>query len=131
MQIRKSLILLLVAYGLTLLHSAIPHQHSSIRTSDPKFEVRTVGDFSLFGRLQAAFATDLGCGHLESFAKSDGNADIAPIVTDVPVLFLASHFITEEPLINVREASGAFIGKLHTRLVLLSALQFRAPPVLI
>jgi hypothetical protein len=128
MLIRKSHILILVAYGLALLHSTIPHQHASIRTNQPKFEIRTLGDSSFLGLLQAAFATDLGCGHLESFAKSDTGTDVTQAVSDVPVVFLASLYFIEEPLSHVREVYGSFIEKLHARILLLSSRQFRAPP---
>ncbi len=130
MQIRKSHILLLVAYGLALLHSTVPHRHSTIRTTEPKFEVHTIDHASLFGLVQAAFATDLGCGHLESFAKSDGGTDVPQTFSDVPILFLASLYFTEDPVINTGDFFGAFIEKLHTRVILLSTGQLRAPPVL-
>ena len=130
MLIRKSHILLLVAYGLALLHSTIPHQHASTRTTDPKLAINAVVDDSFLGLLQAAFATDLGCGHQESFNKSDAGADVPNSVSHVPVVFLASTYITEQPLINVDECYGSFIEKLHTRILLLSSRQFRAPPFL-
>jgi hypothetical protein len=130
MQLRKSHILLLLAYGLALLHSTIPHQHASLRTAAPEFEVRTISDFSLFGLLQTALATDLGCGHLESFTKSDDGADVPQTLSYVPVVFFSSLYFAEQPVVNAPNAFGAYIEKLHTRILLQSSRQFRAPPFL-
>lgn len=129
MSARKSYIFILLAYGLALVHSAIPHQHTSTTTSDLKFEVPNVYDASILGRLQAAFATDLGSGHLESFAKSEPGADVAQSASDVPVVFLACLHFSAQPRAEAHEGFGDFIEKLHSRTLLLASRQFRAPPV--
>ena len=131
MHVRKSYIFILVAYCLALLHSTVPHQHASIRPADPKFEARTIDDLSLYELLRSVFSTDLGYGHLEDFAKSDASIDVPQAATEMPVVFLASVYLTEGPHIDAREFFGGFIEKLHTRILLFSSRQFRAPPFVI
>jgi hypothetical protein len=121
MRAKKAYVLLLVAYGLALLHSTIPHQHSSRGTTNIKFEVRTAADNSLLGLL-------LGCGHLESFTKGDPGVDVDHGVWDAPAVYLASVYVTELPLVNPRNSRSPFVDKLHARTLLLSSRQFRAPP---
>lgn len=130
MPARKSYILILVAYCLTLLHASVPHQHSGLRTGHPVIQTPAGGDNSLAGLLQSAFSIDLGCGHLETFAKSDAGIDYGLTQSVVPVLFFIPTYLPDEPSVTVPEYFGDYIEKLHTRTILYASRLFRAPPVI-
>lgn len=61
---------ILIAYGLTFLHAAVPHhhdQHQRILTVTPSCPYHS----QPLGLLQRALSIDLGAGHLETFKSND------------------------------------------------------------
>ncbi|EMR03117.1 hypothetical protein [Cesiribacter andamanensis] len=67
----QKLIFLFLAYGITLMHTLVPHQHNSqpvVQTA--VHQLQEVGCRSVVGFLQFLFAADLGDNHLEIFKKS-------------------------------------------------------------
>lgn len=125
----KSYVFVLVAYCLTLLHASVPHQHPGIRTGHAVVQATKAADNSLSGLLQSAFATDLGCGHLEAFAKSDANADFALALPFISPGFLLAQYSLLDFNQSTPEFPDHYIGNLQVRILLFSSRQFRAPPV--
>lgn len=118
---------LVIAYGLILLHTFVPHQHAN-RTQGKVVIMHagcTLPD-GFGGLLERVFATDLGYGHLEDFNKS-ASIDLA-----VPLRSLLDEFVT----VHIDVLSGTskpsvpdcYIEKLKKKLILLSSGVFRAPP---
>lgn len=125
-------VMIFFAYGMALLHTAVPHHHEG--PTDGRVTITSAGchlTHATGGILQRVFSTDLGYGHLEVFKKtSDADiqvpgissaltAIIIPVVTVPACIRLSSSFL------------DGFINKFHQRLLLFSDTQFRAPPALI
>jgi len=126
----RRFIFIFIAYGLALLHTAVPHQHP--KGTEGKTTISQAGCLpihSMGDLLQLVFSADLGYGHLETFQKSaDTDIDfslafVAIIAVFAPVVFRLSL------LREYRERPGGSIEKLHKRLLLFSSTQFRAPPL--
>lgn len=125
------LLIVFFAYGMALLHTAVPHHHDS--GSGGRISISHAGcvfSHSTTGLLQLVFSTDLGYGHLEIFKK---NADTTFEFSAVPAAFVA---ILSTPLrvsawfTPDATASNGYNEKLRMRLLLFSASPFRAPPIL-
>lgn len=128
MRIRKSYVLILVAYCLAIVHASVPHQHSALRGGELIYESRNADKGPFSGLLQSVFSTDLGCGHLEDYNKSDAKVDFSlAAVPALPELFFAFYNALESNK-NTPEYSGSYIEKLQIRTLLFSTGQFRAPP---
>src|SRR5690606_41701494 len=97
MPARKSYILILVAYCLTLLHASVPHQHSGLRTGHPVIQTPAGGDNSPAGLLQSAFSIDLGCGPLETFAQSEAGLECGLTQAGVSGVFFIPTYLPDEP----------------------------------
>lgn len=106
----------------------MPHQHLDIRTWHPVIQATKGADNSVTGLLQATFSVDLGCGHLEIFARSDAGIDFSFAGVMVPAVFLLPSYATDEPNLTLAKYLGSYVEKLHTRTLLFASRQFRAPP---
>lgn len=122
-------IFIFIAYGMILLHTAVPHQHAVMTNGKMTvFSTTCLAGNSLGGFLQMVFSTDLGHGHLETFQKSA----YADIDFSLGILFFIALFF---PLVFIhgflhekRACFAACVEKLYRRLLLFSSRQFRAPP---
>lgn len=118
-----------LAYGLALLHIAIPHHHGAMRHSRLIITVpgcETAG--STAGFLRAVFATDLGYGHLETFSKStDAAMDIGHPIAHLPAVF-GVVICPATAGCEFQEVWGGYAVKLLKQLLLFSASPLRAPP---
>jgi hypothetical protein len=117
------------AYGIALLHTAVPHHHEE--TADQGVSIsRAACHFAHAGGglLQLVFSTDLGYGHLELFKKGpETKIEFWTAPTSALAVFSESVFLRT----TVRDCpsfSDGFIEKLRKRLLLFSTTQFRAPP---
>lgn len=125
------LLIVFFAYGMALLHTAVPHHHDSGpggRTSIS--HAGCVFSHSKSGLLQLVFSTDLGYGHLEIFKK---NADTTIEFSAAPATFAAivpSSLRVSASFTPDFTASDGYIEKLRMRLLLFTASPFRAPPLL-
>jgi hypothetical protein len=126
----KRFVFVLIAYAMALLHTAVPHQHSQRAAGETSiYHAGCIVDESMGGFLKKLFSTDLGYGHLETFQKS-ADTDIDFLFTGVSIIALLVPILlilVVAPL--YRELLEGYIGKIHKRLLLLSASHFRAPPV--
>ena len=123
------LVLLFLAYGLALLHTAIPHHHVESGRGEVMFSHMDCSyAHSSGGVLQRAMKTDLGLGHLETFKKS-ADTRIELSSRGVEIITLLAAFCTGITSEIVREFRYGFIGKLRLQLLLSSVTHFRAPPV--
>ena len=91
----RRFIFIFFAYGIAILHTAVPHQHDE--ATGNRVVITHAGclfTHSMDGFLQMLFSTDLGAGHLEIFKKSgDTELTFSPASTkQVP---LASTFWSE------------------------------------
>lgn len=122
--------MILFAYGMALLHTAVPHHHEVPDAG--RVTITSTGchlTHATGGILQRVFSTDLGYGHLEVFKKSsDTNIQFSGVSLVLTSIIL--------PVVNVPVCTRlsswllrGFINKLHQRLLLFSETQFRAPPV--
>lgn len=124
------LFMIFFAYGMALLHTAVPHHHEGpvdgrvTITSASCHLTHTTG-----GILQRVFSTDLGYGHLEVFKKTSDTSIQFSAISSVLTAIIS-------PMVSVPASTGSsswllngFINKFHHRLLLFSATQFRAPPV--
>jgi len=123
-------IIVFIAYGVALLHTAVPHHHDDIPAGPVVLShAGCVLPHSTGSFLQIVFSTDLGFGHLEIFKKG---ADTDIEVSVAPVSFVAT-FIPKALLAFSPGLSGdsldVFIDKLKKRLLLFSNAHFRAPPI--
>ena len=120
-----------IAYGLALLHTAVPHQHpETIEGKTTISQSGCVPSESMGGLLQLVFSTDLGYGHLETFQKG-ADTDIDFSFTGVAIIALLVPLLVLPAVVTVyRELLGGYIEKIHKRLLLFSTSHFRAPPVL-
>jgi hypothetical protein len=122
------LVLLFFAYGLALLHTAIPHHHTESTRGEIVFSHAGCSyAHSSGGLLQRALATDLGLGHLEIFKKSaDTRIELSSrgivVVAFLPVV------CADLALQAAGEFQNGFIQKLKIQLLLFSVTHFRAPP---
>ena len=123
-------ILIFVAYGIALLHTAVPHHHDS--SSDRSTIITGVGchfNHSSGGFLQMLFSTDLGYGHLEIFKKgADTRVDFS--ATGFAVMAVFATPVRVPAVASCAGSDYPFIDKLQRRLLLYSATRFRGPPVL-
>ena len=126
-------IFIFVAYGLALLHTAVPHHHAASRTGETIItHTGCLFDSNTGSLLQRALSTDLGVGHLETFKKGGGGSEL-----DVTVPFTAALAvfvplpISSVKLVSVLGSQSGYIEKFHKRLLLFSTAHFRAPPQLI
>lgn len=126
------LIIIFVAYGLALLHTAVPHQHGQGSQGQPVISHGgCVLHGSIGGLLQMVLSTDLGVGHLETFKKG-GDADINFSSVGVSFIFILTSLVFFPRLPDrYCERLGTYIEKLHKRLILFSSRHLRAPPVLV
>lgn len=122
------LIIVFLAYGIALLHTAVPHHHASAGNSNAIFLHASCLSHTSGGLLQRVLSTDLGYGHLENFKKS----------TDTDIRFSSRSILCYTVLPSLisepigpgafSEFSGGYIGKLKKRLLLFSVNHLRAPP---
>lgn len=123
-------IMIFFAYGMALLHTAVPHHHEG--PNDGRVTISSAGchlTHATGGILQRVFSTDLGYGHLEVFKKSsDTNIQFAGVSSALTAII--------SPVVNVPVCTrfsswllSGSINKFHQRLLLYSETQFRAPPV--
>lgn len=125
------LIIVFIAYGLALIHTAVPHQHAQRSQNQPVISHGgCIFHGSMGGLLQMVLSTDLGVGHLETFKKSVGiDTDFSQLA--VSLLMILTPFFFLPVLLNLSAASCIrYIEKLKRRLLLLSSCHLRAPPVL-
>lgn len=123
------LVLVFLAYGLALLHTAFPHHHVGFVRGEIVFSHAGCSQaHSAGGVLQRALATDLGLGHLETFNKASGTRIelSARGIATVALLPIVSVDIAVRP---VHEFQNGFIRKLKSQLLLFSVNHFRAPPI--
>ena len=127
-------IFIFVAYGLALLHTAVPHHHLS--TSRPGETVFThsgcLFDTTSGSLLQKVLSTDLGLGHLETFKKGGAGAELditVPFTTVLTAIVPALTFPGK--IVSFPASLSGYIEKFHKRLLLFSTAHFRAPPQLI
>lgn len=120
--------LILLAYCMAIVHASVPHQHSALRGGEMVYQSRNAGEGPFSGLLQSVLSTDLGCGHLEDYNKSDAKADFSlQIAPALPELFFAFY----DPLEfnqSTPEYSRSYVEKLQIRTLLFSTGHFRAPP---
>lgn len=123
-------LLLFFAYGIAILHTAVPHQHTQDADNIAVIShagclVTQSGD----GWLQKVLSTDLGTGHLETFKKGS-NAEIEFSPGVVLLIATRANFIdTMSATMKVlSELSKPYIENLKRRLFLSSVSHFRAPP---
>ena len=122
-------IFVLLAYGMALLHTAVPHHHISASPGVPIISPGRCVAMGSDGLLKRALSTDLGYGHLETFQKG-GDAEMESSGVDVPLFIIFSNLaeiVSPKQVINV--FSSSYVDKLRIRLLLLSVSHFRAPPV--
>ena len=128
------LIFIFIAYGLALLHTAVPHHHlsASIAGETVLTHAGCFVDKSSGGLLQRVLSTDLGVGHLETFKKGGAGAELdfavpfaAVLAVIVPALIYSGKIVSSPGILT------RYIEKFHKRLLLFSSAQFRAPPQLI
>ena len=122
-------VFIFIAYGIALLHTAVPHHHGAARKGDVMFmHAGCHYSHSGGGLLQKVLSTDLGYGHLENFKKggdteiSFSSGFVAIIAPVVPTTGLSAGFR------SVPESLDGYIEKLKKRLLLFSVTQLRAPP---
>ena len=123
-------IFVFIAYGLALLHTAVPHHHADGSSSDMMFShAGCQYSHTSGGLLQRALSTDLGLGHLETFKKNtDTQLETSARVVVAITFFLP---IANAPAISpVAESVGGYVEKLKRQLLLFSVSHFRAPPAL-
>ena len=123
------LLFIFFAYGIALLHTAVPHHHASTGNGEQSIAAATcVFPGSDGGLLQRVLSTDLGTGHLETFKKgSDLEVVFASPAATVAVLVNLFHLVVIQQELPKRAAT--FIQKLQLQLLLSSVSHFRAPPV--
>lgn len=123
--------LIFLAYGITLLHTAIPHHHHSARP-DGKQAISSnhCTPVSSQGLLALVFSTDLGAGHLENFQKNDHAEQVLDFAA---ALYVAGVLFTHHSLadiVSVQNEIWPFSDNLSTQRLRYSAAGFRAPPAL-
>lgn len=123
-------LLLFVAYGIALLHTAVPHQHT--KNGNGVATISHAGCLltsSSDGLLQKILSTDLGVGHLETFKKAS-NAEIEFTPDIVPLIAIRTALVDMlSPSVSVlSKLSRPYIESLKRRLLLFSVSHFRAPP---
>ena len=122
-------IIVIIAYGLALLHTAVPHQHVSDNTTNTTLSASgCTASGGVSGFLQSLFSADLGYGHLETFQKGT-DADLK----SSGILFTLIEILVPSPVASATSFSPeknpySFVEKLHKRLILSSTAHFRAPP---
>ena len=122
-------IFIFFAYGLTLLHTAVPHHHSD---TTGKGETLLTHAGCIFeqtsgGLLQRALSTDLGLGHLETFKKgTDTEIECTHSALSLPAIIAQDPAIPEKILFRV--FGHGSIEKFRKRLLLFSTAHLRAPP---
>ena len=122
-------IFVLFAYGIALLHTAVPHQHADGSKGRVNISHRgCVISESKGGFLQSVLSTDLGYGQLETFQKNSGNNFSAGDLCSVGVAVIEPRVILISQQFAKAEFSGGYIGKFQKQLILFSATPFRAPP---
>ncbi len=124
-------LLIFFAYGIALLHTAVPHHHSQGATHDAVIShAGCLFTQSGGGLLQKVFSTDLGFGHLETFKKGNSaeieSAPGAVLLITTPAIFADALSTSLTPL---SKPSLRYIENLKKRLLLFSVSHLRAPPV--
>lgn len=122
------LIIIFLAYGIALLHMAVPHHHASVGNNNAMFVHAACVSHTSGGLLQRVLSTDLGYGHLENFKKS-ADTDVKFLSREVLAYILLPALLsvpTSPRLFS--EFSDGYIEKLKKRLLLFSVSHFRAPP---
>ncbi len=124
-------VFVLIAYGIALLHTAVPHHHFQPTAGDPV--IRHKGCVPLedqAGLLFRVLATDLGVGHLETFKQNaDTELDFTGrCIAVVPLL------PSPAALLSASTGFSAFLSrdieKIGRQRLLLSVTSFRGPPAL-
>ena len=122
-------LLIFFAYGIALLHTAVPHQH--VKDGDSNRASLHAG--CLFtqqggGLLQKVLSTDLGFGHLETFKKgSDAEIEFRAAIVSIPIPAIFTK--AAAPFTALSESSLRYIENLKRQLLLFSVSHFRAPPI--
>jgi hypothetical protein len=125
----RRFIFIFFAYGIAILHTAVPHQHDE--ATDNRVVITHAGclfTHSMDGFLQMLFSTDLGDGHLETFKKGgDTELTFSPVSMSVIALFWSA---PRPAIIRIApKFVSVFVDQLKKRLLLFSARHFRAPPL--
>ena len=123
-------IFIFVAYGLALLHTAVPHHHAASRTGETVLtHAGCLFDKSSGSLLQRVLSTDLGLGHLETFKKGGAGAelDITAPFTAIPAVIVPAWTFPGK-IVSFPGSLSGYIEKFHKRLLLFSTAHFRAPP---
>ena len=124
-------VFIIIAYGMALLHTAVPHHHAKTSAGKPMFSnAGCLYNGPDGGLLKRVLSTDLGFGHLETFNKG-ADAELESSGVDVSLVILFSDF---PKILSSQESpevfSAAYIEKLRRKLLLFSVSHFRAPPVM-
>lgn len=123
--------IIVIAYGIALLHTAVPHHHAK---ADRRTTITYAGclfNHSGGGLLQMIFSTDLGYGHLEVFNQSpETKIEFSSTTAPVAEVFVEALPSIPAPIMDDPEFLSGFIDKMQNRRLLFSATLFRAPPAL-
>lgn len=118
-----------VAYGMAMLHTAVPHHHFDRRAGEAVLtHSGCLFNSSVGGVLQLALSTDLGYGHLETFNKGGDSEFEFPSCHFLLALITATPSFISESQVSFYSYGDSYISYLKKRLLLLSSAHFRAPP---
>lgn len=123
-------VFIFIAYGIALLHTAVPHQHpQGIEGQTTLFQAGCIANESTSGFLKMILSTDLGYGHLETFNKSaDISLDLS--FAGLAIITVLIPFSIYSGIgVVCREYLDAYIDKIYKNLLLFSTSHFRAPPM--
>ena len=122
-------LLLFVAYGIALLHTAVPHQHTQSGNNVAIISHKGCLLSPTDGLLVKILSTDLGVGHLETFQKgSNAEIEFTPgvvLLMVTPAVFID---ILSPSVAVLSKLSQPYFERLKRRLLLFSVSHFRAPP---
>lgn len=118
-----------IAYGLALLHTAVPHHHpDSTGTGETVLtHAGCIFTQASGGLLQRVLSTDLGLGHLETFKKGSDTV-IESTATAVSLSAIIAPAQANPVKISLPPSRYGSIEKFHIRLLLSSTAHLRAPP---
>lgn len=122
-------ILVFFAYGITLLHTVVPHHHFKPAKGEAVImHTGCVLPDMQNNLLQRVFSTDLGVGHLETFKQNSLELfDLSPAF--VAILLTVVFLMGMTPRLPVAAEYAGHIERLRKRLLLYPVVSFRAPPI--